>query len=236
MAVIAEVILRGITRVQYDAVRAETGWLEQSPTGGLAHLTWWDGADCHNVDGWSDEAAFAAFAEQRLGPAMAAVGVAVEPEVTFRPAHEVFTPHRGVVAATAVPATNVERIRGAYAAFAAGDTSAVLAAFDPEIVWTSPDSIRNGGRRTGPEGVAAFFATLSQDFAELSVRPDTYVDGGDTVAVLGSHGGRTAAGTPFDIPFVHVWTLRDGNVTAFTEYFDTAPLLADLAARATTTV
>ncbi len=236
MAVIAEVILRGITREQYDAVRAETGWLERPPTGGLAHLTWWDGADCHSVDGWADEAAFAAFAEQRLGPAMAAVGVAVEPEVSFRPAHEVFTPQRGVVAATAVAASDVERIEGAYSAFAAGDIPAVMAIFDPEVVWTSPDSIRNGGRRTGPDGIAAFFATLPQDFAELSVRPDTYIDGGGTVAVLGRHGGRTAAGTAFDIPFVHVWTLRDGKVTAFTEYFDTAPLLPDLAARVATTV
>ena len=92
MAVIARVILRGVTKDQYDAVRAATGWLEKLPDGGIAHLTYWDGADCHNVDAWESEAAFAAFGENRLGPAMAQVGVAVEPEVTFYPAHEVFVP------------------------------------------------------------------------------------------------------------------------------------------------
>ena len=66
MAVIAHVILRGVTPGQYDAVRAKTGWLEQTPDGGIAHLTWWDGADCHNVDAWDSEAAFATFGEQRL--------------------------------------------------------------------------------------------------------------------------------------------------------------------------
>ena len=92
MAVIAEVTLRGITREQYDAVRRETGWLERTPEGGLAHLTWWEGDDCHNLDGWESEAAFDLFGEQRLGPAMVTVGLDVRPEVTFHPAHEFFTP------------------------------------------------------------------------------------------------------------------------------------------------
>ena len=46
MAVIAHVILRGVTPQQYDAVRAsrlfffsKADWLEQAPDGGIAHLT-----------------------------------------------------------------------------------------------------------------------------------------------------------------------------------------------------
>lgn len=92
MAVIAHVVLRGVTKEQYDQVRNEARWLEEAPKGGLAHLSWWEGEDNHNVDAWESEEAFAAFGEQRLGPAMAKVGVDVAPEVTFNPAHEVFTP------------------------------------------------------------------------------------------------------------------------------------------------
>ena len=92
MAVIAHVVLRGVSREQYDAVRAECGWLEQPPTGGIAHLTWWDGDDNHNIDAWESEEAFNAFGENRLGPGMAKLGIAVTPEVTFHPAHEVYTP------------------------------------------------------------------------------------------------------------------------------------------------
>ena len=66
MTVIAHVILRGVTSQQYDAVRAKADWLEQAPDGGIAHLTWWDGPDCHNVDAWDSEAAFTTFGEQRL--------------------------------------------------------------------------------------------------------------------------------------------------------------------------
>ena len=92
MAVIAHVVLAGVTKEQYDAVRDACGWLDDNPVGGLAHLSWWEGTDSHNTDAWESEEAFTRFAEDRLGPAMAKVGVAVEPKVSFHPAHEVFLP------------------------------------------------------------------------------------------------------------------------------------------------
>ena len=92
MAVVAHVVLRGVSREQYDRVRAEARWLDERPDGGLAHLTWWDGDDCHTMDAWESEAAFGAFGETRLAPAMQRVGVATRPEVAFHPAHEVYLP------------------------------------------------------------------------------------------------------------------------------------------------
>lgn len=100
MAVVAHVVLAGVTPEQYDAVRAECGWLVERPAGGLAHLTWWEGNDNHNMDAWESEDAFAAFGQDRLGPAMAKVGVNVEPQVTFFPAHEVFTPSAATITAS----------------------------------------------------------------------------------------------------------------------------------------
>jgi hypothetical protein len=97
MAVIAHVVLENVTREQYDAVRAACGWLERQPDGGLAHLSWWEGDDNHNVDAWESEEAFARFGESRLGPAMAEVGVVAEPKVTFHAAHEVYLPQATTV-------------------------------------------------------------------------------------------------------------------------------------------
>lgn len=93
MAVIAQVILRGVTREQYDSVRAEVNWIEHPIPGGLSHVTWWEGNDCHNIDAWESEAAFNTFGAERLGPAMGKLGINVMPEVTFYPAHEVFAPN-----------------------------------------------------------------------------------------------------------------------------------------------
>lgn len=92
MAVVARVVLAGLTKEQYDAVREETGWLKEPPVGGLSHMTWWEGEDCHNADSWESEEAFAAFGAERLGPAMAKLGIEAELQVTFHPAHEVYLP------------------------------------------------------------------------------------------------------------------------------------------------
>jgi hypothetical protein len=92
MAVIAHVVLRGVSPEQYARVRAETGWLERPPQGGYSHVAWWEGNDNHNIDAWESEDAFNAFGAERLGPAMAKLGIDVRPEVTFHPAHEVYTP------------------------------------------------------------------------------------------------------------------------------------------------
>jgi hypothetical protein len=100
MPFITHVILRGVDPDTYDKVRAEVGWLDVAPDGGHAHLAWFEGGDNYNVDVWESEAAFAAFGEQRLGPALAKLGVTSQPEVTFHPAHEVFLPKAKTFTAT----------------------------------------------------------------------------------------------------------------------------------------
>jgi hypothetical protein len=97
MPLIAHVVLRGVDPDTYDRVRAEVGWLDSPPTGGFTHLAWFEGRDNHNIDVWESEAAFAAFGEQRLGPALGKLGVTAQPEVTFHPAHEVFLPEAKTV-------------------------------------------------------------------------------------------------------------------------------------------
>jgi ketosteroid isomerase-like protein len=237
MAVIAEVMLRGITREQYDAVRAQAGWLARTPEGGLAHLTWWEGDDCHNLDGWESEAAFDAFGRDRLAPAMAAVGLDVQPEVTFHPAHEIFTPRAGVLAATdtpdGAPAGNVDLVRSGYAAFAAGDIPTVLGLFADDLVWTTLDSVPPGGVYRGPQGAGEFFAKLPLNYTELHVEPERFIDAGDSVLVQGRHRGRTVSGNTIDVPWMHLWTMRDGKATSFTEVFDTAPVARALGAAPT---
>ncbi len=92
MAIIAHVVLSDISPEQYNNLRAETGWLEHAPDGGMVHLTWWEGANCHNIDAWESEEQFGRFGAERLGPAMERLGMNVEPQITLHPAHEVFMP------------------------------------------------------------------------------------------------------------------------------------------------
>lgn len=236
MAVIAEVTLRGVTKEQYDAVRAHVGHLERPPDGLIEHMTWWEAGDTHNIDGWESEAAFDAFARERLAPVLAELGIDVRPEVSFHPAHEIFTPKAGVVAATDIPnmaaGSNVDLIRGGYAAFAAGDIPAVLGLFADDLVWSTLESVPFGGVYRGPQGAGEFFAKLPQNYSELRVEPERLIDAGDTVVATGRHRGRTIAGNDFDVPWVHVWTLRNGKATSFTEVFDSAPIVEALSGSA----
>ena len=130
----------------------------------------------------------------------------------------------------ALPGELTEVIRDGYARFAAGDISGVLEKFDPAIRWSVPETVPLGGTYEGPAATGAFFSRLPELYTELRVTPEQYVETGDTVTVLGRHLGRTRAGRELDVPFVHVWRLKDGRAVSFTEFFDTARMNALLGA------
>lgn len=39
MAVIAYVVLPGVTEERHDQIRADVGWLEEPPVGGISHVS-----------------------------------------------------------------------------------------------------------------------------------------------------------------------------------------------------
>src|SRR5579872_904606 len=127
---------------------------------------------------------------------------------------------------------NVATVKGAYEAFKRQDIPGVLAAFDPNIEWTTPAEIPFGGTVYGHEGVLGFFQTLPRYYAELRVEPDYYVASDDKVVAVGHHRGKTVAGEPFELDFAMVWTMRDGKAIRFREYNDSGKMIAILGAGA----
>jgi ketosteroid isomerase-like protein len=119
---------------------------------------------------------------------------------------------------------NTGLLRSAYESFARGDVPAVLAFFDDGLVWYTPDTVRFGGTYAGPAGAGEFFSHLPENYAELAVVPEQFVEQGDVVVVIGTLRGRTQAGVNFELPFAHVWTVRNGKALSFTEFFDTVKL------------
>jgi hypothetical protein len=100
MAVVVEVVIPEISRDQYDALRTEVGWLEEPPAGGISHTVWWEGDDCHGLDVWEDDAAWAEFGQTRMGPAMAKLGIDAEVQTIFHQPHEVFVPKAVTITAS----------------------------------------------------------------------------------------------------------------------------------------
>jgi ketosteroid isomerase-like protein len=129
-------------------------------------------------------------------------------------------------------ADNVQVLRDAYDAFARQDIPSVLQAFDEDISWTTPDSLPFGGTVQGHGGVLGFFGALGERFEFLSVEPQEFIDGGDTIVTIVRDRTRTMAGVSVETEAVHLWRMRDGKAVSFTEYVDATRMLQALGAEA----
>ena len=89
MAVVLSVLFSRLTPQQYDKLKEEVGWASSPPEGGISHLVWWEGNDCHGVDVWESEEAWARFGQERMGPAAAKLGISMEATPVFHDPHEI---------------------------------------------------------------------------------------------------------------------------------------------------
>jgi hypothetical protein len=89
MAVVLEVVFPGLSRDDYDGLKSKVGWVTSPPVGGISHVVWWDGNDCHGIDVWESAEAWEAFGRQRMGPAAAELGLSMEATPVFHDAHEI---------------------------------------------------------------------------------------------------------------------------------------------------
>jgi len=119
--------------------------------------------------------------------------------------------------------SNVNAVQGAYEAFARGDVPAVLGFLDAGIAWTEAEGFPYGGTYNGPDAVLeGVLMRLGTEWDGFTVMPDEFIDGGDTVVVLGHYGGTyKATGKRFQTDFAHVWKIRDGKAVRFVQYTDT---------------
>jgi ketosteroid isomerase-like protein len=115
-------------------------------------------------------------------------------------------------------------VRRSYDAFARGDMDGVLADMHPDIVWHQAQGLPHGGVYEGLEAVRAnIFDPLERDWwEEFSAEPEEFLDAGSDVVVLGRYRGvAKETGRTLDVPFVHVWTLRDDKAVRFRQFLDT---------------
>ena len=126
----------------------------------------------------------------------------------------------------------VRALRGAYDAFGRGDEAAFLEALAHDVEWRVPDVLPWGGVRHGHEGVRSFFAILEEHVEGGWGTPEEFLDMGERVVVLGRFSGTVRANrVEFETRFAHVWTIRDGFLSGFDNYLDTATVVAALEGR-----
>ena len=123
-----------------------------------------------------------------------------------------------------------------FHAFAgAGRFAEALALFadDAVIEFHGPAGNPLAGRHAGRSAIDAFFGRIGASFEVLHFAAEEFIDAGDTIVVLGRERSRVrATGRVFDVPWVQIWRIRNGRISALTDFFDTGSMAAALESRA----
>jgi ketosteroid isomerase-like protein len=121
---------------------------------------------------------------------------------------------------------NIAFIQSLYAAFGRGDIDTVVASVSSDVDWENvgrPSDYRTFGPRRSPEEVREFFTALAEDVDFAEFAPREFDAAGDKVFVEGhSRMSLKAGGPEVDTDWAHVFTVRDGKVTRFRDFIDTA--------------
>lgn len=121
--------------------------------------------------------------------------------------------------------SNKDLVRSGYEKFSSGDVPGLMNLFSDDIDWSTPhlENAPFGGRLLGLKAVGEFFQKLgdTEDFAYFE--PTEFVAQGDRVVVLGRCKATVKpTGRNYEMDWVHVFTVHEGKVTNFAEFFDSA--------------
>jgi ketosteroid isomerase-like protein len=127
-------------------------------------------------------------------------------------------------------AQNTKVVQDAYAAFGRGDIETLLTYLSDDIVWSgvygAGPQVPTSGERRGKAAVNKFFAQVGEHVHFSRFEPKEFIATGDKVVALGHYTASSSANRQFDSDFAMVFTLRDGKVTRFQEFCDSAAINA----------
>jgi uncharacterized protein len=131
---------------------------------------------------------------------------------------------------------NVSFLTSLYDAFGRGDIPTVLGAMSPNSQWHQAENnpyMPSGEAWIGPDAVLSnLFMRLGAEWEGFSVHPKAFHDAHDSVIVEARYSGRyKATGKSMDTQVCHIWDVKDGKVTRFQQYVDTAKLRDVMTAR-----
>ncbi len=122
---------------------------------------------------------------------------------------------------------NVALVKKMYDAFGRGDVQTILDHLTADIDWQfdAPAVIPYSGRRRGPAEVAGFFAGIAATEANQRLEMAEFMASGDEVITLGSYSATVkATGKSFSVRLAHIFTIRNGMVSRFLNFLDTAAM------------
>ena len=126
---------------------------------------------------------------------------------------------------------NEKLVRAFYEATVPGHREATRGIQAPHIVYDLPKGMPIGcGHFEGLNDVLERFLTSFYGALDVRFVAEEFIAAGESVVAIGRIEGKTRkAGVPVDVPFAHVWTVREGFLQRLRAFTDTAVLAHALA-------
>jgi uncharacterized protein len=128
---------------------------------------------------------------------------------------------------------NLSVVRDAYLAYRDHNLDALRNCLAEDVKWFAigpPDLIPTAGTRYGHDQVEQYFANLDGMEDIQSFEPEEFIIEGDKVVAMGDLERRiNSSGTLQQSPWVHIFTLREGKISDFRSFYDTAAAVTALA-------
>ncbi|MES2434035.1 MAG: nuclear transport factor 2 family protein [Pseudomonadota bacterium] len=120
--------------------------------------------------------------------------------------------------------SNLEIIKSHYDGSRSMDIVAMMAPVTATTRWTEMAGFPCAGTYIGPEAVVEnVFKALGAAWEGYALKLDRLIDGGDTIVGIGTYSGiYRSTGKAMTARVTHVWDLKDGKVTQFEQFTDTA--------------
>ena len=121
---------------------------------------------------------------------------------------------------------NEKRVRAFYEATVPGHREALRGLQAPHVVYDLPEGMPIGcGHFEGLQDVLERFLTSFYGALDVRFIAEEFISAGENVVALGRIQGKTRkAAVPVDVPFAHVWTVREGYLQRLRAFTDTALL------------
>jgi uncharacterized protein len=128
-------------------------------------------------------------------------------------------------------ADNEHRVRAFYEATIPGHRESLRGLQAPHVIYDLPLGMPIGcGHFEGLQDVLERFLTSFYQALDVRFIAEEFISAGDQVVALGRIEGQTRkAAVPLNVPFAHVWTVRDGYLQRLRAFTDTAVIAHALA-------
>ncbi len=126
---------------------------------------------------------------------------------------------------------NEKRVRAFYEATVPGHREPLWGLQASHVVYDLPEGMPvGGGHFEGLLDVTERFLTSFYGAFDVRFVAEEFITAGEHVVAIGHIEGTTRqAAVPVDVPFVHVWTVREGQLQRLRAFTDTALLARALA-------